>query len=317
MLLVGALAARRVASDGTPGAAPASGGDGAGSFKTPGLSCGSVRGMVELPDDRAAFWRSEGLGVDLCRARYSRYRFPRHTHPEFVVGLVERGIAWVESPGRRLFAGEGRVVIHLPGDVHTGAAAGPEPLHWRALYPSAALLGALARGRQAAPPVFSAVVEDRELFDRLLDAHRRLERSPACSRSAARLEDALASLVRRHAKRPREGARPPLRGAVHRVAAELDSRLDRPLRIGELAELARLSPSHLTRVFTSELGVPPAAYLQQRRIERAKAQLRRGDTVAEVALACGFSDQSHLTRVFRRLTGTTPAAYARGVGAGR
>jgi AraC-like DNA-binding protein len=51
---------------------------------------------------------------------------------------------------------------------------------------------------------------------------------------------------------------------------------------------------------------------RQLRIERAKRDLRRGQSPVKVALTCGFYDQAHLTRHFHRMTGLTQLAYARG-----
>ncbi len=63
------------------------------------------------------------------------------------------------------------------------------------------------------------------------------------------------------------------------------------------------------RVFRQETGLPPHTYLIQLRINQAKAHLQAGETIAEVAAATGFSDQSHLTRRFKRIVGVTPGQY--------
>ncbi|WP_437543646.1 helix-turn-helix transcriptional regulator [Sorangium sp. So ce367] len=54
----------------------------------------------------------------------------------------------------------------------------------------------------------------------------------------------------------------------------------------------------------------PYQYVLSRRIEKAMAMLRDERlSIAEIALACGFSNQGHLTTAFKRRTGTTPGAY--------
>jgi AraC family transcriptional regulator len=108
------------------------------------------------------------------------------------------------------------------------------------------------------------------------------------------------------------------RHALHRPAWLLDARdllhdgLAHTLRIADIAAAVGVHPIHLARAFRSSFGVSPAAYLRRARLERALAALadnRR--SIAEIALDCGFSDQSHFTRVFRRHTGLTPARYRR------
>jgi AraC-like DNA-binding protein len=55
----------------------------------------------------------------------------------------------------------------------------------------------------------------------------------------------------------------------------------------------------------------PHAYLINSRIQYAQARLRRGEAIAEVALAAGFADQAHLQRTFKQLLAATPGQYRR------
>jgi AraC family transcriptional regulator len=80
--------------------------------------------------------------------------------------------------------------------------------------------------------------------------------------------------------------------------------------LAELAGVVGLSEFHFARKFRTEFSCPPHAHLMRKRIDRAKAQLARGNIPLKVvAASSGFSDQSHMTRLFRRLLGMTPAEY--------
>jgi len=95
-----------------------------------------------------------------------------------------------------------------------------------------------------------------------------------------------------------------------RVIDFVDANLDQPLTIEELADVADLSTYHFARMFRKTLGEAPHKFVLRRRIERAMEMLR-GDpaSVAEIALATGFSSQAHLTTRFASFTGLTPAKY--------
>ena len=80
-------------------------------------------------------------------------------------------------------------------------------------------------------------------------------------------------------------------------------------RLEELAAAVNLSPFHFARVFRRATGLPPHAWLKQRRLEQARGLLKKGCTPLNVALQLGFADQSHLGRWFRRANGLTPGAY--------
>ncbi len=82
--------------------------------------------------------------------------------------------------------------------------------------------------------------------------------------------------------------------------------------LAELAHACGLSRSHFIRAFKATTGVTPHRWLQRYRVDKAKALLAgTGAPIAEIAISCGFADQSHLTRIFGRTTGDSPAAWRR------
>ena len=82
--------------------------------------------------------------------------------------------------------------------------------------------------------------------------------------------------------------------------------------LADVARECRLSTSHFQRAFRRTVGMPAHKWLLSRRIKLAKEKLRDGrSSLSDVALACGFSDQSHLTRIFTRLVGISPGAWRR------
>jgi transcriptional regulator GlxA family with amidase domain len=79
-----------------------------------------------------------------------------------------------------------------------------------------------------------------------------------------------------------------------------------------LAAVAGLSMHHFARQFKQSTGVTPHHYLTGKRLERAQEMLCQTDlSLAEIACAVGFSDQSHLARHFRHMLGTTPREFRR------
>jgi AraC family transcriptional regulator len=84
------------------------------------------------------------------------------------------------------------------------------------------------------------------------------------------------------------------------------------LALDDLAASVDLSAKHFARAFRQSTGIPPHRWLIERRIDRAKAMLVEGDlSLAEIALACGFADQSHFTAAFRKSVGATPGGFRR------
>lgn len=101
------------------------------------------------------------------------------------------------------------------------------------------------------------------------------------------------------------GGLPP--SALRRVLDYAHAHLAEPLTLDALAEVAGYSPSHFTTLFKRATGLAPHRYLLERRLAQAQ-QLLTGTklSIAEVASATGFADQSHLTRALKRWSGLTP-----------
>lgn len=98
------------------------------------------------------------------------------------------------------------------------------------------------------------------------------------------------------------------RRAVAYIEAHLESKLD----VGGLAKLVSYSKSHFSRAFKRSLGYAPMAYVMARRVERAKVLMTSTrQQLTEIALICGFADQSHLNRSFRRDIGVSPGRWRR------
>lgn len=96
------------------------------------------------------------------------------------------------------------------------------------------------------------------------------------------------------------------------AARLLLSHLSGDCPVAELAGRCGLSRSHFARAFRISMGLPPHRWLMRFRIEQAQEKLERtSETIAEIALNCGFADQSHLTRVFHEIVGASPAAWRR------
>lgn len=88
--------------------------------------------------------------------------------------------------------------------------------------------------------------------------------------------------------------------------------LDGNVSISAVAQMCNLSRGYFIRAFRETTGMTPYQWVLRERIDRARDLLRASNTpLAEVAIACGFADQSHFTRVFAGIVGTTPGNWRR------
>jgi AraC-like DNA-binding protein len=97
---------------------------------------------------------------------------------------------------------------------------------------------------------------------------------------------------------------------LRRARDLMDREFARPLDVAELARAALMSTAHFSRQFRAAYGETPYSYLMTRRIERAKALMRRGDlSVTEVCMEVGCTSLGSFSARFTQLVGETPTAY--------
>jgi transcriptional regulator GlxA family with amidase domain len=97
---------------------------------------------------------------------------------------------------------------------------------------------------------------------------------------------------------------------LRRARDLMDREYAQPLDVPALARVALMSPGHFSRSFRAAYGETPYGYLMTRRIERAKALLRRGDlSVTEVCVAVGCTSLGSFSSRFTELVGESPSSY--------
>jgi AraC-like DNA-binding protein len=267
--------------------------------------------------DSVCFWREPRYGdLECLTARFFRHAYTPHVHDTFAIGVVVEGAEAFRYRGARHVAPAGSLVAVNPGELHDGCAA-VDGFAYRMLYPSVEMLQSLAEELSEHPaglPAFGeAVTADPETAALLCRAHALMEAQSDKLAVDQALTAALGQMVRRYARitlRHRPLGREA--GPIQRARRQIDDLYMQDLTLESLAEEARLSRYHFLRAFRREVGVTPHAYLTSRRIAAAKQLLAGEAALSEVALACGFYDQSHFSRSFKGTTGVTPGQYRRG-----
>ncbi|MBV9489710.1 MAG: helix-turn-helix transcriptional regulator [Verrucomicrobia bacterium] len=246
---------------------------------------------------------------------------PDHDHPTHFINLLTHGNITAEwTVGGKTGKAEAG-----PGDIYMLPAGTRDRLTWSG--PTSRIVLVMEPRFLARSLEESARLDDVELFthwnlrDRhiqtlILALHADLQDgSPAGPLYGESLAVALGHyLIRRHsfraAKRISEirGGMPSVR--LNRVLDFMNHNVTRDLRLGELAQVAGMSPNYFCQLFKQTTGLTAHQYVLRMRIDRAKRYLRDPKaTLGMASAASGFADQSHFTKVFRRMVGVTPAQF--------
>jgi AraC family L-rhamnose operon transcriptional activator RhaR len=250
-----------------------------------------------------------------------------HDHDFLEIAVVTAGAAVHGGIHGERAVGRGDCLVLHPGQWH-GYAGGDcwlrnlclpgrvfaHELAWLAADPQVAAL---------VPPVTPPVAPSQEVLhlhlgeddlaevEAALERIRRLQTAPDAIRVRSEaIAQAAVALARIAAAAPRRHLATGKDAAVAGLAALLEADLARPWTLAELGRRAGLTREHLCRRFRRVHGVPPLAWLNRRRAERAAVLLLSTDAVvAEVGRQVGWADPNYCARRFRAVFGVNPAAY--------
>ncbi|MBV8972862.1 MAG: helix-turn-helix transcriptional regulator [Sphingomonadaceae bacterium] len=175
-------------------------------------------------------------------------------------------------------------------------------------------LAAMTEGREL-PPMFAT---RSARLGQLMEIIEREMRSPGFASTL--LIEGVSRVIGTILADPADALAPePLRihlspSRLRRTLEFIESDLDQAITLADMARVAGLSPFHFARMFKLTTGETPYRYVRARRLDRARTLLAKTSLpLAEIALACGFANQSHFTVAFGRLIGLSPGQYRRKV----
>lgn len=255
-------------------------------------------------------------GVTLMNAHFQDHAFERHSHETYSIGLTHSGVQTFHCGGELHASLPGDLILFNPDQAHDGQRGAPEGFGYSILYVPADVVAHCADASAGLhlPRYFSRpVVRDGTIARRFAGAIAALGQAGESLRTEELTRNVLAAILARHGERGARRQNPAAAGAarMEKVREHLHEHYAEDVTVQQLATVAGLSRAHLTAAFTRHFGVPPHIYLNAVRVRQAQAAMLAGQPLADVAAACGFSDQSHLSRRFKGAVGTSPADWLR------
>jgi AraC-like DNA-binding protein len=251
-------------------------------------------------------------GIELLHANFRKFEVQNHTHEGYSISVTLQGGLEFDHRGSTHRAPSGVISAVEPGAIHNARGLSEEWSFVNFLVPVEIARSAVRdiSERGTLPGFAQRVIVDREMTRRLLQLHRRLENSKDTLARQSDVVLTLATFFRRHSSASgRVSRETTVRAPVDRARELLHASYADRVSLQQLSACAGLSPFHFLRVFEQAVGFTPHAYLNQIRVREAQRRLSLGTPSAQVALDCGFCDQSHMVRAFRRVTGVTPGQY--------
>ncbi|MBJ9643662.1 AraC family transcriptional regulator [Citrobacter sp. FDAARGOS_156] len=264
--------------------------------------------MTHTRDIPQSFWRDELLPwLELRSTWQSQQAYKRHHHSQLSIGAILEGETCCQCDGKDYHLKVGDLIVIPPMVPHSCNPVNGQFRSYHMLYLDArwclVLLPALNNNQLLCSR--DPVIRDAQLFQRYLDLVALMPQ-----RQTAQITDAAQALLR---SLPLQSVAPEnLSAASQYLRERLQTNLQAPPSLGDLAQECSMRKETLIRTFKQDTGLTPASYLNILRVDYARQRLRAGDEIADVGYQSGFADQSHFHRTFVRYTAATPRQYALG-----
>ncbi len=250
----------------------------------------------------------------------SEYFMPFHWHTEYELIYVRKGVLELSADDHGIILSEGDTAFLSDGVLHGGSPRGDG-----CVYDCVVFSPELITKNTSHSEVKEIFRNGKAIATELLNKDY-----PRVCKSARRICDRLYTLngeadelitigifyeflgeaIRSGAVR--DGRRPTDRhiSRLKNVISYIDMHYSEKISLGELSDVAGISPKYLCRSFYSLTGKTPIAYILQYRIECAMEMLKESEmSMSDIAVSCGFGDQSYFVKQFKRFVGKTPREY--------
>lgn len=240
--------------------------------------------MTTPRDIHQTFTRLPGL--ERRSTWQSTQAYKRHSHPQLSIGAILEGGTRCVCDGLESLLSPGDLIVIPANAPHSCNPIQGKPRSYHMLYIDTPL------------PLARQVIRNDALFSLYLTVVEQMS------------ADALTTLL--SALSLRTGTDEKLRSTSQHLQQALLANPVAPPSLDAFAARFSLRKETLIRTFKQDTGLTPGSFLNNSRVEYAKARLRAGDEIADVAYQSGFADQSHFHKTFVSYTAATPRQYALG-----
>ena len=257
------------------------------------------------------FYKNKEMPFAECRySENSGRRYKLHIHKRFSVGAIAEGEVIYQVEDKKESLKPGSLALINPETIHSCNPVESRERSYYTLYLDVSWCMQLQQSlwqTESFRPVKLAVLRNESIFRQFIDTMDTFMSDTDLFEKENKMIEIAANIFLKACGPAAEIS--VLSPQIERIKEILGSNLDAGISLKRLAENLNENPFSLLRRFKAASGITPYAYHLNCRIELAKELLRQGRDLTQVALDCGFFDQSHFHRHFKALTATTPREY--------
>ena len=260
--------------------------------------------------DKVNYLTTQNEKIGLIQAHYKKFAFRRHYHLDFHIGLITSGQQKFCYQGTNHTAGHGQVVIMPPDELHDGRSIHDNGYQVRVFSIEPKWFNDLAELKNDSDQVrFNQfVISDSGLFIHLVKLHQSLSKNDLSQLAKDCLPyEGFEQLFSHYGAVRQKNVVPLGNQSISTLKEYLLENLAQPVRLEDLSQLCRLSPTQFQRHFKAKMGLTPYAWLSRLRLEHGLKLLKTGVCGTKVAHQIGFYDQAHFSKTFKSTYGISPS----------
>ena len=257
------------------------------------------------------FFKHPGLSFAECRySRNSGRRYKPHMHKTLSVGAIDRGEVVYQVEGTTAKLQPGSLALINPEVLHSCNPVESCIRSYYMLYLEVEWCLQLQQSLwrlESFSPMKILLLEDSSIYEQYIHTLESLMVEGDLLEKEQLLVDIVEKIFLQACEPAMVKSEPPLQ--IEQLKRQLSMNLDINTTMKHLAGELHANPYTLLRQFKAATGLTPHAYRLNCRIELARKLLQKGFNLSQVALECGFFDQSHFHRHFKAMTTVTPREY--------
>lgn len=261
----------------------------------------------------AKFWKPNiQENITLFNGHFNRFEFDKHAHEEYTITLVHDGNMKAFLDGFSHHFEKAAILTINPDEIHACRTDNEQGYIYTSLYFNKSILEKLCLEEFGSKDIYfnKTTLLDENIYRKLAFLVRKDELGLISKLEfESNLVDVLKDIILLNSSFTSQKIISSHDKLVLKAKEYINDNFSLDIGLDDISNELDVSKYHFLRLFKEKTYCSPHSYLMNRRVEKAKQLLQKGESLVNTAYACGFTDQSHLNKRFKAMVGLTPKSY--------